>query len=79
MNIIEGELSLISSSELKNAYPIPEKGFKPRRDAAIARLGSKGVICLGRQGKFEYIPHSNIAAKEAITTLNQAVKPITAT
>ncbi|MCV9967732.1 NAD(P)-binding protein [Pararhizobium sp. BT-229] len=78
MNLIEGELFLIGSSELKNAYPIPEKGFKPRRDAAIARLASKGVICLGRQGKFEYIPHSNIAAKEAITVLNQMVKPITA-
>jgi protoporphyrinogen oxidase len=75
MKIIEGELVLIGSSELRNAYPIPEKGFKARRDAAIARLASKDVICLGRQGKFEYIPHSNVAAKETITTLEKALEP----
>ncbi|WP_426230668.1 NAD(P)-binding protein [Pararhizobium sp. DWP3-4] len=76
MNIIEGELVLIGSSELRNAYPIPQKGFKARRDAAIVRLASKEVICLGRQGKFEYIPHSNVAAKETINTLEKALEPV---
>ncbi|MDW5317235.1 NAD(P)-binding protein [Rhizobium sp. PL01] len=75
MKIIEGEFVLIGSSVLRNAYPIPEKGFKARRDAAIARLAAKDVTCLGRQGKFEYIPHSNVAAKETITTLNKALEP----
>ncbi len=75
LRLVEGELFLVGSTELENAYPIPEKGFKPRRDAAISLLASVGVICLGRQGKFEYIPHSNIAAREAIATLNQSVMP----
>lgn len=78
MRLVEGELTLIGSSQLHNAYPIPEKGFKLRRDAAVARLQSKGVICLGRQGKFEYIPHSNVAAKETVTTLNQMNNPVVA-
>jgi protoporphyrinogen oxidase len=72
MKLIEGELTLIGSSELRNAYPIPEKGFKLRRDAAVAQLRARGVLCLGRQGKFDYIPHSNIAAKETVATLSQA-------
>ncbi|MGI0524056.1 NAD(P)-binding protein [Rhizobium giardinii] len=72
MKLIEGDLTLIGSSVLCNAYPIPEKGFKMRRDAAVAQLRSKGILCLGRQGKFEYIPHSNIAARETVATLSQA-------
>ena len=75
MTIFDGELVLVGSSELRNAYPIPEKGFKTGRDAAIARLAAKDVICLGRQGKFEYIPHSNVAAKETIAILDRALGP----
>jgi len=75
LNIVRGELVLMGSSELANAYPIPERGFKQRRDAAIASLAARHVICLGRQGKFEYIPHSNIAAKEAIVTLDRVLAP----
>jgi protoporphyrinogen oxidase len=72
VSIFDGDLVLLGSSNLLNAYPIPEKGFKLRRDAAVAELASRNVICLGRQGKFEYIPHSNIASKEVIATLDQA-------
>lgn len=72
LKIVDGELSLIGSTRLDNAYPVPEKGFKPRRDAQVAALAEKGVLSIGRQGKFEYIPHSNVAAKDVLATLEKA-------
>ncbi|MGO4440471.1 NAD(P)-binding protein [Rhizobium sp. RAF56] len=72
LKIVEGDLALMGSRLLANAYPVPEKGFKPRRDSIVQALAEKGVLCIGRQGKFEYIPHSNVAAKEAIASLEKA-------
>jgi len=71
LKIVDGELVLVGSTLLANAYPVPEKGFKPRRDAFVAALAEKGVLCIGRQGKFEYIPHSNVAAREAIASVER--------
>jgi protoporphyrinogen oxidase len=73
LKIVDGELALIGSTQLANAYPVPEKGFKARRDAVVRSFAEKGILCIGRQGKFEYIPHSNIAAKEAVAILERTV------
>ena len=59
--VFVGDLKLEAVLELDHAYPIYEHGAEAARSEALEALSAFGVESLGRQGKFDYIPHSTIA------------------
>ena len=59
--VFVGDLKLEAVLELDHAYPIYEHGAEAARSEALEALYAFGVESLGRQGKFDYIPHSTIA------------------
>jgi protoporphyrinogen oxidase len=61
LGIFDGRVELVGHMVLRHAYPRLLKGYRERRDAALAQLEARGVFALGRQGRFDYIPHSSIA------------------
>ncbi len=52
------DLRLEGSAFNEAAYPLYLKGSDVRLDAALARVHETGIISVGRQGRFEYLPTS---------------------
>lgn len=67
-------LRLLGSHWLEYAYPILDIGCVERRDLAMTRLTEAGIDTLGRQGGFDYIPHSTVAVRKAKRRLGQDAK-----
>lgn len=63
--LFSGPLRLVGHHRLGEAYPLLDRGCGARRAAAIELLQGAGIECIGRQGRFEYIPHQNVACREA--------------
>ncbi|MEM1163868.1 MAG: FAD-dependent oxidoreductase [Pseudomonadota bacterium] len=70
--LARGPLKLLGSHVMDFSYPILDIGSGERRDLAITKLAEAGIHTMGRQGGFDYIPHSSIAVRKAQKGLAQA-------
>jgi protoporphyrinogen oxidase len=53
------DLRLEGNVHLKDAYPLYAPGALGVVEAALARVAETGVLAVGRQGRFEYLPTSS--------------------
>ena len=56
---IADDLRLEGSERVEDAYPLYAPGSVALLEQALARVAAAGVITVGRQGRFEYLPTSN--------------------
>jgi protoporphyrinogen oxidase len=61
LGLFRGDLRFEGSMDLDFAYPICDMQAEERRLRLIDLLAQSGVETIGRQGLFDYIPHSSIA------------------
>ena len=67
--VFTGDIRLEHVFELTSAYPIHDMNASSARDVAIRKLEAFGIGTIGRQGSFDYIPHSTIAIDKATAWL----------
>lgn len=60
LNLFPPELSLEGFEVVEDAYPIYRPGASAVVAAALDRLTRFGIISVGRQGRFEYLPVSSL-------------------
>ncbi len=72
---LAGDLRLEGVDVIESAYPLYELGFAATRDAAIARIVAAGVIPVGRQGRFDYLPTSSGVIRRTLSQLDRAGLP----
>jgi protoporphyrinogen oxidase len=65
LGLFQGDLRLEGNMVLEFAYPICDMQAEERRLRLIELLSQFGIETIGRQGLFEYIPHSAIAIEAA--------------
>ena len=65
LGLFQGDLRLEGNMDLEFAYPICDMQAEERRLRLIELLAQFGIETIGRQGLFEYIPHSSIAIEAA--------------
>ena len=54
--LFAGDLRLEGSCMLSHAYPVYSHGTSARVDRVLTQLTGMGIVSLGRQGRFEYLP-----------------------
>ncbi|MBO0734126.1 MAG: NAD(P)-binding protein [Methylocapsa sp.] len=65
LGLFRGDLRLEGSMDLDFAYPVCDLKAEERRLRLIDLLAQSGIETIGRQGLFDYIPHSAIAIEAA--------------
>ena len=55
-----------------DCYPLYLHDTDERIDAALARIAAEGIVTVGRQGRFEYLPTSSGVIKQARRELDRA-------
>ncbi|GAB4364060.1 MAG: hypothetical protein Kow0026_28850 [Oricola sp.] len=63
LGIFDGELRYLGCRELREAYPRLAIGYEREQQRILNDLASRGIESAGRQGLFDYIPHSAVAAE----------------
>ncbi|MGV7032125.1 NAD(P)-binding protein [Methylobacterium symbioticum] len=66
VGLFSGALDLLGSLVTDFAYPVYAIGSEASRDHYMDRIRSAGIDLVGRQGLFDYIPASDIAARKAL-------------
>ncbi|WP_157966374.1 FAD-dependent oxidoreductase [Oceanibium sediminis] len=59
--LFAGELELVGHLETEFAYPVLDEESARNREVMLQRTEQMGIESLGRQGAFDYIPHSSMA------------------
>lgn len=70
--LFAGDLRLVGSHALPQAYPIYTEGSDERAERSIAALRAFGIESFGRQGGFQYQPTSRVSTLEAEAALRQS-------
>lgn len=65
------DLRLEGSVHLEDCYPLYAPGSLARVDEALARVTAAGVIPVGRQGRFEYLPTSSLVIRRVAEELDK--------
>jgi hypothetical protein len=63
LRLLVGDFRLEGSNRLAEAYPVMAMGHESERDRVLAEVAARGIETAGRQGRFEYIPHSSVAVR----------------
>lgn len=63
LGIFDGEMRYMGCRELREAYPRLAIGYEDEQQRILDDLEALGIESAGRQGLFDYIPHSTIAAE----------------
>jgi protoporphyrinogen oxidase len=66
------DLRLEGSVHLEDCYPLYAPGSLARVDEALDRVVAAGVIPIGRQGRFEYLPTSSMVSRRVREELEKA-------
>jgi hypothetical protein len=61
LRLFTGDFRLEGSNCLAEAYPVMATGYEAERERVLAEATARGIETAGRQGRFEYIPHSSVA------------------
>lgn len=72
LGIMSPDLVLEGHDVIEAAYPLLRVGDPARAAAALGRLAATGVICAGRQGRFEYLPTASGVARQVGEELARA-------
>lgn len=72
---IAEDLQLEGSHFLEACYPLYAKGSDQLLEQALARVTETGVITVGRQGRFEYLPTSTGVIRRVAQELEKAAIP----
>jgi hypothetical protein len=70
--IIDGELKLVAAMDLDFAYPVYTHEAELAKNNALQSLQDAGIESVGRQGRFEYIPHSTLVIEAVRRRLGTA-------
>ncbi len=63
--LLDGDALLVGHDVTPGAYPIYRRGASDESRRLIEEIEARGVDLIGRQGRFDYLPTSSAAAKEA--------------
>lgn len=58
MGVFSDDLTLVGSDIIEDAYPLYHKGCATELNEAMSRLTDFGIVPVGRQGRFAYLPVS---------------------
>jgi hypothetical protein len=72
LGVFAEDLSLEGFDVVENAYPLYGRGCGPVVRDAIARLEAFGIVPVGRQGRFAYLPVSSQVIAHTRTQLQEA-------
>ena len=72
LKLFDGTFRLAGTSTLSHAYPVLKIGYEAEQVRALAALSALGIETAGRQGKFDYIPHSSLATRLVEAQLSAA-------
>lgn len=61
LSILKGELELVGHRETEFAYPLYDASANAQRDALLEQISAFGVETVGRQGRFDYLPITQLA------------------
>jgi len=62
--LFKGDLRLEDSAYTQYAYPRYELGYERALKDALALIDEFGVITVGRQGRFDYLPTSGLIGRQ---------------
>lgn len=65
VGLLKGDIRLVGHDETLGAYPIYALGASEQSRRLIAEIEAAGVDLIGRQGRFDYLPTSSAAVKDA--------------
>ncbi|GJD57414.1 NAD(P)-binding protein [Methylobacterium dankookense] len=71
VGLFSGTIHRLGSVVTDFAYPVYQIGSELGRDRYMSRIRSAGIDLVGRQGLFDYIPASDIAARNALAATGQ--------
>jgi protoporphyrinogen oxidase len=66
------DMKLEGSALVEHCYPLYAPGSLALVDKALARVAQSGVLTLGRQGRFEYLPTSSLVIRRVREELERA-------
>lgn len=58
MGVFSDDLTLLGSDIIEDAYPLYHKGCATEVNEAMSRISDFGIVPVGRQGRFAYLPVS---------------------
>jgi len=66
------DIQLEGSVHLEDCYPLYAPGSLSSIDVVLARVAETGVLAIGRQGRFEYLPTSSLVIRRVREELESA-------
>lgn len=73
LSILKGELELVGHRETEFAYPLYDASANAKRDALLEKINAFGIETVGRQGRFDYLPVTQLAIIRARQLLKNSV------